>query len=358
MLHEQPGGCPVLSVVVPCYNEEQTLDPLLADLLPVLEGMGHSFEIVFVDDGSRDATVARLTELAAGDGRLGIVRLSRNFGKEVAISAGLDHARGEAVIIMDADLQHPPALLPQLVAAWREGYQVIHAAQEVRADEPWLKRLGARAFYYLLSRLSSVRLPKGVGDFCLLDRKPVDALRSLPERARFMKGLYFWVGYRQKQIPYTPGVREAGDSKWSLGKLVGLAVNGLTAFSTTPLRLSSVLGLVVSVTAALYGLILALRVLVQGVDVPGYASLMVALLFLGGVQLVSLGIIGEYIGRIYDEAKNRPLYLVADYLPPTAGNSADSGPASEDEAARQGVVPNKGHADGADLGGQGRHERV
>ena len=307
---------PDLSVVVPCFNEAANLSPLLARLIPVLDATGRSFELIFVDDGSRDGTLALARDIAAGDSRIGVLALSRNFGKEIAISAGLDHARGRGVVIIDADLQHPPELVPELIAAWEQGFHVIHAAQSVRPDEPRLKRFGVKGFYWLLDSLSETKLPKGVGDFCLLDRRAVDALCSLPERARFMKGLYFWIGFRQAQIPYEPQARTQGNSGWSLTKLLGLAINGLTAFSTIPLRMAAFLGLAVSLVALVYAIILVVEVMLHGIDVPGYASLMVGLLFLSGVQLISLGILGEYIGRIFNESKQRPLYLIEEYRAP------------------------------------------
>jgi polyisoprenyl-phosphate glycosyltransferase len=307
---------PDLSVVVPCFNEAANLGPLMARLLPVLDATGKSFELIFVDDGSRDATLDLARRISFEDSRIGVLALSRNFGKEIAIAAGLDHARGRGVIIIDADLQHPPELIPELVATWEQGFEVVHAAQSIRPDEPVLKRFGVKAFYWLLDNLSETKLPKGVGDFCLLDRRAVDALCSLPERARFMKGLYFWIGFRQAQIPYEPQSRNEGASGWSLTKLLGLALNGLTAFSTIPLRLAAFLGLVVSLVALVYAVILVTDVLLHGVDVPGYASLMVGLLFLSGVQLISLGILGEYIGRIFNESKQRPLYLIQDFRQP------------------------------------------
>ncbi len=307
---------PDLSVVVPCFNEAANLTPLVARLVPALEATGKSFEVIFVDDGSRDTTLLLAREIAGSDRRFGVLALSRNFGKEIAISAGLDHARGRAAIIIDADLQHPPELIADFIAAWEQGYQVIHAAQSVRPSEPALKRLGVRAFYWLLGSLSDTKLPKGVGDYCLLDRRAIDALRSLPERARFMKGLYFWIGFRQLQIPYQPQPRNDGASGWNLAKLIGLALNGLTAFSTIPLRLATFIGLAVSLAALVYAVVLVTDVVLHGIDVPGYASLMVGLLFLSGVQLIGLGILGEYIGRVFNESKQRPLYLIDEFRPP------------------------------------------
>ncbi len=307
---------PIISVVVPCFDEAENLHALLARLVPVLEASKKTFEIIFVDDGSRDDTVALARRLAAEDPRIGLLVLSRNFGKEIAISAGLDHARGAAVVIIDADLQHPPELIARFIEAWEQGYEVIHAAQSIRPDESALKRFLVKAFYRLHGALSETRLPKGVGDYCLLDRKAVDALRRLPERARFMKGLYFWIGYRQIQIPYEPEARASGSGGWSMHRLFGLALNGLTAFSTIPLRFAIYVGLLVSLLTLVYAIVLIVNVLVHGVDVPGYASLMVGLLFLGGAQLIGLGILGEYIGRIFEESKGRPLYLVADFNAP------------------------------------------
>ncbi|MFN4167757.1 MAG: glycosyltransferase family 2 protein [Pannonibacter phragmitetus] len=319
---------PNLSVVIPCYNEAANLAPLMARLIPVLEGLGRSFEILLVDDGSRDRTLEVAAGLAAADPRIGMLALSRNFGKEIAITAGIDHARGEAAVLIDADLQHPPEKIIELVAAWDEGFQIIHATQAVRPTEGLAKRAGVKLFYKLLAQLSDIKLPRGAGDFCLLDRAALDALKSMPERARFMKGLYFWVGFRQKQIPYEPAERTAGASGWSLSRLVGLALNGLTAFSTVPLRLASIAGVLVSFIAIIYGLFLVTDVLLHGIDVPGYASLMVGLLFLSGVQLISLGILGEYVGRIFNETKQRPLYFVGSYRPGDAQAGACAQPSA------------------------------
>lgn len=307
---DAPHGRLTFSVVIPVHNEEANLRPLLDRLLPVLEATGERFEVLFVDDGSRDGSLATLEALHDADPRLGVLGLSRNFGKEVALSAGLDHAEGDAVILMDGDLQHPPEVLPALIAAWREGAEVVHAAARQRPSESWARRLSARLFYWTFNRLSEVKLPQGVGDFCLLDRRAVEALRNLPERSRFMKGLYFWIGFRTAQIPYDPEDRRAGATAWKFGHLLGLAIHGLTSFSTLPLRLVSMMGLMVSMLAIVYGVVVVTRVLLFGIDVPGYASTMVGILMLGGIQLISLGIIGEYVGRIFEEIKQRPLYLV------------------------------------------------
>lgn len=328
------SATPIVSVVVPCFNEAENLRPLLARLVPVLEATGRSFEIVLVDDGSRDETVAVARGLAAQDPRIGLLVLSRNFGKEIAISAGLDHARGAAVVIIDADLQHPPELVTRFLEAWDAGYEVVHAAQKTRPEEPALKRFLVKTFYRLLGALSETKLPKGVGDFCLLDRKAVDALCRLPERARFMKGLYFWIGYRQLQIPYDPEPRLAGGTGWSVGRLFALALNGLTAFSTIPLRFAIYVGLAVSAIALVYAAILVGNVLVHGIDVPGYASLMVGLLFLGGVQLIGLGILGEYIGRIFEESKGRPLYFVSDFAAPSGDAASAEAPPADAATSR------------------------
>ncbi|MEO1093023.1 MAG: glycosyltransferase family 2 protein [Pseudomonadota bacterium] len=307
-----PSAKPELTIVVPAYNESASLPPFFARLLPVLRGLGRSFEVLVVDDGSRDATPAVLAQLHDDDGRIGTLRLSRNFGKEAAMSAGLDHARGAAVVLIDADLQQPPEVIPQLVAAWDAGAQVVHAQESTRPPERLLARLGAKLFYRLFNRMADVRLPTGIGDYCLLDRQAVDALGRLPERSRFMKGLYFWIGFRREQVHYERDARRRGGSRWSYRRLGGLALDGLTAFSTMPLRLASLAGMLVSALALGYALVIVTNVLFFGVDVPGYPSIMVTLLFLGGVQLIGLGILGEYVGRIYEEIKQRPLYLIAE----------------------------------------------
>jgi glycosyltransferase involved in cell wall biosynthesis len=301
---------PVVSLVVPCYNEAAGLASFWARAADALDALGVPAEAVFVDDGSHDATFAVLSALATRDARVRVVALSRNFGKEIALAAGLDHALGDAVVPIDADLQHPPELLAALLARWREGNDVVIALRRDRATDGLGRRIASGLFHRLFARLSATQVPRGAGDFRLLSRRVVDALRAMPERTRYMKGMYAWVGFRTATVDYDVEERAAGRSRYGLLKLWRLALDGIVSFSALPLRLSSFLGALFALVALAYGIWLTVRTLVHGVDVPGYASLMVVVLFLGGVQLLSLGVIGEYLGRVYDEVKARPLYVV------------------------------------------------
>jgi glycosyltransferase involved in cell wall biosynthesis len=301
---------PVVSLVVPCYNEAVGLASFWARASDALDALGAPAEAVFVDDGSRDSTFAVLAALAARDPRVRVLSLSRNFGKEIALAAGLDHARGDAVVPIDADLQHPPELLGELVARWREGNDVVIALRRDRATDGIGRRIASDLFHRLFSRVSATPVPRGAGDFRLLARPVVDALKRMPERTRYMKGMYAWVGFRTATVGYDVEERAAGRSRYGLLKLWRLAIDGIVSFSALPLRLSSFLGALFALVALAYGAWLVVRTLLHGIDVPGYASLMVVVLFLGGVQLLSLGVIGEYLGRVYDEVKARPLYVV------------------------------------------------
>ena len=301
---------PVLSVVAPIFNEADSIGPFLGRLLPVLDGLGESYEVIFVNDGSSDDSLQRLIERRKTQPALRIIDLSRNFGKEAALTAGLDHARGQAIIPIDCDLQDPPELIPDLVRHWRAGAEIVRAHREERPGDGWTKRLSAAMFYRLHNKLTETPIPPNVGDFCLLDRRVVDALAGLRERKRFMKGLFAWVGFRQATVEYVREARSQGTSKWRYWKLWNFALDGITGFSTVPLRLWTYVGAIIAAAAFVYAMLTVLRVLAWGVDVPGYASLLTAVLFMGGVQLITLGVIGEYIGRIYIEAKGRPLYLV------------------------------------------------
>lgn len=292
------------------YNEMPNVGTFFARVVPVLESLGGAWEIVCVDDGSRDETFSALVEIHNREPRVKLLRLSRNFGKEAALTAGLSHARGDAVIPIDADLQDPPELIPQLVAKWREGFDVVNAARTNRQGETWFKRASARAFYRLFEAVSPISLARDTGDFRLLSRPVVDSLGRLPERSRMMKGLFAWVGFRQAYVPYDRPPRHAGASQWSFGRLVKLAIDGITSFSAWPLRIWSFLGAMIAVLAFAYAAFLIVRTLVFGVVVPGYASMMVVLLFVAGVQLMGLGVLGEYLGRVFEEVKQRPLYLV------------------------------------------------
>lgn len=312
----------VLSVVVPCYNEEPNLDYLFERLTSVLDPLNLKYEIVCVNDGSRDYTLKYLIDYHKKNPAIKVVNFSRNFGKEIALTAGIDYATGQAVIPIDADLQDPPELIGQLVDKWREGYDVVYATRRSRQGESWLKKMTANAFYRVIQKMTPVTIPQDTGDFRLMDRKVVEALKQLPEMHRFMKGLFAWVGFKQIAIEYDRLPRYKGQTKWNYWKLWNFALEGITSFSSVPLKVWSYLGLILSILAFMYGTFLIIRTLILGIDVPGYASLMVVTLFIGGVQLVTLGIIGEYLSRVHDEVKRRPLYLVresygfkADYQP-------------------------------------------
>ena len=299
-----------ISVVIPMRNERDLLKPLFQRLLPVLEGLNEGFEVICVNDGSTDDTLERLKKRNAKHAAIRIVDLSRGFGKEAALTAGIDLARGRAVVVMDADLQDPPELIADFVAKWREGWQVVYGARRSRDKDSWLKRTTAKAFYAVFNRLSRTPIPPDAGDFRLMDRRVVDALKRLGEHARFMKGLFAWVGFKYTSVPFDRPERKAGESQWPFLRLLRFAFDGIFSFSTIPLRLLIWLGAVTAAVALLRAAYLVVRTWVFGIDVPGYASLMVAVLFFGGVQLISTGVLGEYIGRIFTESKNRPLYIV------------------------------------------------
>ena len=301
-----------ISVVVPLYCEASNVDYLFKRLEAVLHRLKCTYEIVCVDDGSHDATVEALQRHRDRNSRIKIVALARNFGKELALTAGIDYACGAAVIPIDADLQDPPELIEELVAKWEEGYDVVYARRRSRQGESWLKKATANSFYRVMERMSKVPIPRDTGDFRLLDRKVVDVLKQLPERTRFMKGLFAWVGHRQTAVLYDREPRYSGETKWNYWRLWNFAIDGIVSFSVAPLRIWSYIGISFATLSFIYGSFLLVRTLILGIDVPGYASLMVALLFIGGVQMVSLGVLGEYMGRVYEEVKGRPLYLVRD----------------------------------------------
>lgn len=305
---------PDLSIVVAAYNEEDVLHIFFDRLRSVLGGLGVTYEIVCVNDGSRDRTAEILNAAHAADHRIKVIHLARNFGKELALTAGLDFAGGEAIVPLDADLQDPPELIAEFLKLWREGYDVVYAVREARDTDSWMKRTTAGIFYSLLGKVSNVQIPRNAGDFRLMDRRVVEALRLLRERNRFMKGLFSWVGFRQTSVGYRRPERAAGKSKFNYWKLWNFALDGITGYSTVPLRIAGYSGLVFAFIAMLYGAYLMVRTMLFGVDMPGYASLMVAVIFMGGVQLVVLGIIGEYLGRMYSESKQRPLYIVESVL--------------------------------------------
>ena len=300
---------PSISCIVPAYNEAANLPVLLQALLPALQALTPRWEVLVVDDGSRDDTASALQPWLQTPG-VRYLALSRNFGKEAALSAGLDHAQGRVVVMLDADGQHPLSLLPRMLEGWRQGADTVCAVRDNRADESWGKRMGTALFYRIVNAGSPMRIPADAGDFRLLDRSVVDALLALPERNRFLKGLYAWVGFRTEFIPFTPAPRAHGRSSFSVPRLLGLALTGVTAFSTLPLRLWSGVGAFVALLAMGYGAFIALEHLIYGNPVPGWPTVVVSMMFFSGVQLLSIGILGEYIGRIFDEVKRRPLYLL------------------------------------------------
>ncbi|MBB6251606.1 glycosyltransferase family 2 protein [Nitrospirillum iridis] len=299
-----------LSVVIPMHNEEANLAALFLRLIPVLEDIGLPFEIICVDDGSRDGTFAALAFHQAREPRLKLLRLSRNFGKEAAMSAGLRHASGDAVILMDGDLQHPPEIIITFVEQWRQGMQMVYGVRASRLTDPWMRRFLTKVYYRLLDNMSEVTLPRGAGDFRLLDRSVVDALNAMPERNRFMKGLFSWVGFRQVAVPFEVAQRHAGASTFNFWRLLRFGLDGVASFSNVPLRVWSWLGIALSVPSFFYGVVIITKTIMFGRDTPGYASLMVAVLFLGGLQLIGLGVLGDYLGRVFTEVKGRPMYLV------------------------------------------------
>jgi glycosyltransferase involved in cell wall biosynthesis len=314
-----PPPGPVLSVVVPAYNEEAVLAAFHRRLTAALDRLGEPAEILFVNDGSRDRTKSVLDTLRAADPRVAVLDLSRNFGKEVALTAGLHHARGDAVVVIDADLQDPPEVISQLVATWRlGGADVVYAQRVARAGEGPLKRGTAHLFYRLMQHVGRLHIPPDTGDFRLLSRRAVEALREYPEHHRFMKGLFTWIGFDQVAVPYERDPRLAGASKWNWLKLVNLAIEGITSFTAAPLRFASVLGLLIAAVAFGHALYIIYKTLRFGEPVAGYPSLMTAVLLLGGVQLTAIGILGEYLGRVFNETKRRPLYHVKDYRPASA----------------------------------------
>lgn len=305
---------PSLTIVVPAYNEAASLPAFHARLCPVLDGLvaaGMTCDVLYVDDGSRDGTWQQIEALAGRDRRVRALRLSRNFGKELALTAGLDHVHGDAALTLDADLQHPPEAIPAFVRHWQDGCDLVYGVRNARAGEGPVKRSASRLFYRVFGRVSDTAMPRDAGDFRLLSRPVLDALGSMRERQRFMKGLFAWVGFRQQAVPYEEAPRVAGRSTWNYWRLWNFALEAITSFSTLPLRIATYAGLLTSLCAFLFGLWVLGKALAYGDPVRGYPSLMVVMLFLGGVQLMALGVIGEYLGRLYLEAKQRPLYLVA-----------------------------------------------
>lgn len=304
----------LVTILIPAFNEQAVL-PMLFERLSGLASSitEYQFEILFVNDGSNDTTLKQIKSFAEQDDRVSYLSLSRNFGKEITMIAGLDHCHGDAVVIIDADLQDPPELIPQMLEEWGKGYDDVYARRVDRRGESVLKKLTSRVFYRVLQKSTSIPIQPDTGDFRLLDRRCVAAITAMRESQRYTKGLFSWVGYKKKEISYVRDPRAAGETKWNYLKLLNLAVEGIVSFTTAPLRLSTILGLIISLLAFVYIVIIVIRTLLYGTDVGGYPSLMAVVLFLGGVQLLSLGIIGEYISRIFNEAKQRPLYFVDEY---------------------------------------------
>lgn len=304
---------PVYSLIVPIFNEEETLPALYERVVRVMDGLDGDSELLLVNDGSRDGSLALLRQLQSQDHRVCYLSLARNFGHQIAVTAGLNFARGQAAVILDADLQDPPELIPELIRRWREGYQVVYAQRTKRKREGWFKKLTAYAFYRLLRRLADVDIPADTGDFCLMDRQVIDLLNAMPERNRYIRGLRSWVGFRQTAVYFEREPRFAGEVKYTFRKSFRLAVNSLVSFSIVPLRLSTYLGLFSALMAlGMVGLVFYWRLYQPASRLTGLAAIVIAILFLGSVQLICIGILGEYIGRIYEEVKGRPLYTVAE----------------------------------------------
>ncbi|MFZ4791975.1 MAG: glycosyltransferase family 2 protein [Candidatus Competibacteraceae bacterium] len=300
----------VISLISPFYNEQESIKQFFSEVIPTLESTNEKFEIICVNDGSEDNTLNTLLEFQEQDKRIRIIDLSRNFGKEAALSAAIDIAQGDAVIPIDADLQDPPDIIPQLIQKWHQGYEVVLAKRSDRSSDSWLKRSTATFFYRFYKNIAETSIPENVGDFRLMSRQAVDAIKQLPEKRRFMKGLFAWVGFKTTTVEYVRKPRISGKSKFNGWQLWNFALEGITSFSTAPLRIWTYLGFLISIFSFMYGIFIITRTLFSGIDVPGYASLLTVVLFIGGIQLVGLGIIGEYIGRIYYETKCRPVYIV------------------------------------------------
>lgn len=309
-----------ISIIVPIYNEEASLEQFEKELVKVLESIEVEYEILFVNDGSTDSSGNILRKLINQNSYIGIIKLTRNFGKEVAITAGLDHCKGDAAIIMDADLQHPPRLISELIEYWQQGYEVVYTVNESRTGEHLIKSTITRMFYKTLNYFSKQHIPENAGDFRLLDRKAVDSLIKYREHNRFMKGLYSSIGFEQKAITYKPEKRYSGSTNWNYLKLFDFAIDGITSFSSSPLRIATYFGIICATFSFVYAAEIIFQTIFYGNPVSGYPSIMVMILFLGGIQLICLGIIGEYLGRVFDETKNRPLYIIKEYNPPSLKN--------------------------------------
>lgn len=302
----------LLSVVIPVLNEESMVGPLVEAVRPVLDGLDLGWNILFVDDGSTDRTLERLRALSREEPRIKAISFSRNFGKEQAMAAGLRYAKGDCVLIMDADLQHPPEYIPEFVRLWRQGSKVVFGQRNHRVTDGFLRRLYSNMFHVVFGVLAGARLPRGIVDFVLLDRSAVAAMNQLDERSRFTKGMFTWIGFNTAVVPFDVGERLAGQTRFNFWKLLRFGLDGIVSFSTLPLRMWSYVGVAISLSSLIYSLYFLIKTLMFRADVPGFPSLLVAMFFFAGVQMISLGVIGEYVGRIFDEVKRRPLYIVAE----------------------------------------------
>ncbi|HET6157583.1 MAG TPA: glycosyltransferase family 2 protein [Dongiaceae bacterium] len=323
-------GSSLISIVAPAYNEEGGLTQFALRVDAVMRSSASAYEIVFINDGSTDETLSVMRSLRATNPNITIVNLSRNFGKETAMTAGIAHAIGDAIVIIDTDLQDPPELIPEMIDGWRAGYDVVYAQRTGRAGETWMKKTTARLFYWTVKHMGPVPIPENTGDFRLMSRRAARALLQIPERHRFMKGLYAWIGYPQKAIAYRREARFTGRSKWNYWQLWNLAIEGITSFTIVPLKLATYLGFLIALTAFAYGLFMIFKVIVFGEVVRGFPTLLSVVLLLGGVQLIVLGFIGEYLGRIFDETKQRPLYLLESVSWSAAAEERTKAPSSND----------------------------
>jgi polyisoprenyl-phosphate glycosyltransferase len=304
----------LITILIPAYNEEEVINKLYLRLTSVLSQIhGFEFELLFINDGSTDNTIDFIKYLREMDNRVSYLDLSRNFGKEIAMISGFDYAKGDAVIIIDADLQDPPELIPEMISYWENGYDDVYARRRSRAGESWVKRRTSAYFYKLLKRVTRIQIQEDTGDFRLLDRRCIEALKSLRESQRYTKGMFSWIGYNKKEILFDRDPRAAGVTKWNYYRLIELAIEGITSFTTFPLKFSSIFGFIISLFSFFYIFWIIIKTIFIGEKVEGYPSLMIVILFLGGIQLISLGIIGEYLGRIFNETKRRPLYLINEY---------------------------------------------
>lgn len=306
---------PLISLVVPVYNEEDVLTEFHQVVDNTLSPLRFDLEIVYINDGSTDSTLDIINDLRANDGRITLIDLSRHFGKEIALSAGLHKAAGDAVVIIDADLQDPPELIPELIKEWEKGYDVVYAKRTLRRGESVLKKTTAGLFHRIIAHVAKISIPQDTGDFRILSRRAVNALNTFKEQHRFMKGLFAWIGFKQKAVLYERDSRYAGQSKWNYWRLWNFALEGITSFTIAPLKISTYLGTITALSAFGYGIYMVIETLLHGNEVPGYPSLIVIILMLGGIQLVAIGILGEYLGRIFNETKQRPLYFINEYLP-------------------------------------------